>query len=77
AVPRLRLLVHCGGGSFKSQFKRADRSGARLALVLGEEEARTGRVSVKPLREAGGQSEVEQSDLADYLAKTLYSGAAE
>ncbi len=76
ALPRLRLLVHCGGGGFKSQFKRADRSGARLALVLGEEEARTGRVSVKPLREAGEQSVLGQSELADYLAKTLYSSAA-
>lgn len=73
ALPGLRLVTHCGGGSFKSQFKRADRSGARLALVLGDEEVRAGRVTVKPLREEGEQSVLSQSALADYLAKTLYT----
>ncbi|NBC13098.1 MAG: histidine--tRNA ligase [Gammaproteobacteria bacterium] len=55
AVPGLKLLMHCGGGSFKSQFKKADRSGARLALILGEEEAAAGTVSCKPLRGGGEQ----------------------
>lgn len=73
ALPGLRLVTHCGGGSFKSQFKRADRSGARLALVLGDEEARTGRIAVKALREDAEQRVLEQSALADYLAKTLYT----
>ncbi|MBK1631009.1 histidine--tRNA ligase [Thiohalocapsa halophila] len=55
AVPGLKLLMHCGGGSFKSQFKKADRSGARLALILGDEEAAAGTVSCKPLRGGGEQ----------------------
>ena len=37
-LPQLRVLVHCGGGSFKNQFKRADKSGAQIALILGETE---------------------------------------
>ena len=60
ALPGLRLLVHCGGGSFKSQFRRADRSGARLALIIGEEEATAGQVAVKDLR-----SEAEQATLSE------------
>ncbi|WP_295884306.1 histidine--tRNA ligase [uncultured Thiohalocapsa sp.] len=55
AVPGLKLLVHCGGGSFKSQFKKADKSGARVALILGDDEAAQGTVSVKPLRGGGEQ----------------------
>jgi histidyl-tRNA synthetase len=55
AVPGVKLLTHCGGGSFKSQFKKADRSGARLALILGDEETAAGTVSCKPLRGGGEQ----------------------
>lgn len=51
AEPRLALAVNCGGGSFKSQFKKADRSGAAIALVLGEDEVRAGQVTLKYLRE--------------------------
>lgn len=61
AAPRLRLQVHCGGGSFKSQFKKADKSGARYALVMGDDEARAGKVSLKPLR---GDGEEEQQELS-------------
>ena len=50
-VPGVRLCMDCAGGSLKSQLRRADRSGARLALILGEEELETRRLSVKPLRE--------------------------
>ena len=64
AAPGLRLLCHCGGGSFKSQFKKADRSGARYALVLGEGELDRGVAGVKPLREEGEQFEVALEDLA-------------
>ncbi|MGD9661006.1 MAG: histidine--tRNA ligase [Porticoccaceae bacterium] len=49
--PQLRVLSHCGGGSFKSQFKKADRSGAVIALVIGEDEAAKGEVTLKFLRE--------------------------
>src|SRR5947209_1230847 len=49
------VTQHCGGGSFKSQMKKADASGAPVAVILGDEEARAGEVSVKPLREEGAQ----------------------
>ena len=57
-IPTLRLLCHCGGGSFKSQFKKADRSGARVALVLGDDELDKGTIGVKPLRDNGEQCSV-------------------
>jgi len=68
AVPRLRLLCHCGGGSFKSQFKKADRSGARYALVLGDGELARGIVGVKPLRTEGDQREIAIEALAAFFA---------
>jgi histidyl-tRNA synthetase len=51
----LSVVVNAGGGSFKSQMKRADASGARHALIIGEDEAAAGRVGVKPLRSTGEQ----------------------
>ena len=69
-APGLRILCHCGGGSFKSQFKKADRSGARYAIVLGEDELARNVVGVKPLREGGGeQSDVPMEDLAMVLVE--------
>jgi histidyl-tRNA synthetase len=74
ALPLLRIETHCGGGSFKSQFKKADKSGARLALILGEEELNNNRVGVKFLREEAEQQLLSQEEvvqfLADYLAST-------
>jgi len=70
ALPALRLQLHCGGGSFKSQFKRADKSGARHALVLGETELERGVVGVKALREEAAQQELEFEALVDYLGAT-------
>jgi histidyl-tRNA synthetase len=67
AAPELRLLCHCGGGSFKSQFKKADKSGARYALVLGDGELERGVVGVKPLRAGQEQEEVPMDSLAQYL----------
>jgi histidyl-tRNA synthetase len=52
-IPGLSLVTHCGGGSIKSQFKKADKSGARLALILGDEELAEKSVSIKFLREEG------------------------
>lgn len=54
-LPFVRLLVNCGGGNFKSQFKKADKSGADIALILGEDEARAGKVTLKYLREEAEQ----------------------
>jgi histidyl-tRNA synthetase len=67
AVPALRLMTHCGGGSFKSQFKKADRSGARYALVLGEVELERDVFGIKPLREEGEQRELGFDELAAFL----------
>ena len=67
-MPQLTMLVHSGGGSFKSQMRKADKSGARIALILGESEISAGTIGVKLMREADQQIEVEQSDLAARLA---------
>jgi histidyl-tRNA synthetase len=55
AIPGLKLVMDCSGGGFGNQLKRADKSGAPLALILGEDEARTGRATLKPMR--GGEQE--------------------
>lgn len=65
----IRLEVHCGGGSFKSQIKKADKSGAAIALILGEDEASSGTIGVKYLREDIQQQAVAQSDLSELLNK--------
>jgi len=57
------VLLHCGGGSFKSQMKRADSSGAAVAVIIGDDEARAGEATVKPLREQktdGNEAKSEQ-----------------
>jgi histidyl-tRNA synthetase len=61
--------MHCGGGSFKSQLKRADASGARFAVIVGDEEAQAGAVSLKPLRELGEQVRVGVDEAADLMIK--------
>ncbi|CAK0752564.1 histidine--tRNA ligase [Gammaproteobacteria bacterium] len=71
ALPEASILTHCGAGSFKGQFKKADRSGARYALILGEDEWARGTVSLKPLREAGEQRELSLDEAIVFLAKTL------
>ncbi|HOW49392.1 MAG TPA: ATP phosphoribosyltransferase regulatory subunit, partial [Rubrivivax sp.] len=70
----LAVLLHAGGkdgpGSFKAQFKRADASGARFALILGADELAGGEVSVKPLRGAGGeQQRMALAALPDWAAQ--------
>jgi len=66
-IPSLRILSNLGGGSFKTQFKRADRSGAGLALVLGEEEIQRNIVTIKPLRAEGLQEQVAFQELQEWL----------
>ncbi len=72
AHPQLEVIINTAGGGFKSQFKKADKSGARLALILGEDELLNHQVSIKDLRKDVEQTTVEQSDinqfLQDYLA---------
>lgn len=69
--PTLRLQLHCGGGSFKQQLKKADQSGATLALILGEEECQSGTVGIKYLREEQEQDTVAQEALGARLAQIL------
>ena len=71
AEPRLRVETNCGGGSFKSQFKRADRSGAAYALVIGDEEAAQQTVVIKPLRDTTEQFAVPQQQLKERLRDML------
>lgn len=70
-IPALRMQVNCGGGSFKSQFKKADKSGARYALLLGEDELVRGEITIKPLREDKPQQTVPQAGLVDVLLKII------
>jgi histidyl-tRNA synthetase len=63
------VVLNAGGGSFKAQMKRADASGARHALIVGEQEAAAGVVSIKPLRDAGEQRAVGLAELAADLAR--------
>ena len=71
AIPGLRLLVNVGGGSFKSQFKKADKSGARLALILGEDELAARVVGCKPLRDDAQQQNIGWDALPAHLAACL------
>ena len=66
-LPGLRLQMHCGGGSFKSQLKKADKSGASVALILGEDEAASDCVVVKYLREDKPQQSLARTELTAVL----------
>lgn len=61
------VIVQTSGGSFKSQFKKADKSGARLALIMGDDEVRDKTVSIKDLRHEGEQVNIPQHELSQYL----------
>jgi histidyl-tRNA synthetase len=65
-LPDLRLITHCGGGSFKNQFKRADRSGARWTFILGDDEINKKVVGVKTMV-TGEQETIAWNAIADYL----------
>ena len=71
ALPGLRLMSNCGGGSFKSQFKKADKSGARLAIILGQEELINQTVGVKYLREDTEQTTLPLAELAEFVKRQL------
>jgi histidyl-tRNA synthetase len=66
-LPGLKLQVNCGGGSFKSQFKKADKSGAEYAIILGDDEVSRGEVSVKSLRNEQGQQTLSQTQTIAFL----------
>ncbi len=68
----IAVLLHCGGGSFKSQMKKADGSGATFAVIIGDDEAATGEAQLKPLREEGAaQLKLKVDDLADAIIGQL------
>jgi histidyl-tRNA synthetase len=71
------VLTHMGGGSFKSQFKRADASGAQLAIIVGDDEAMNNEVTVKPLRVEEEQRRVVLDRLADVVGDWLYGADEE
>jgi histidyl-tRNA synthetase len=65
----LAVILHCGGGSFKSQMRKADASGALMAAIVGDDEAGAGLVSVKPLRVAAEQVRISVADAIDLIRK--------
>ncbi|MBI2277011.1 MAG: histidine--tRNA ligase [Dechloromonas sp.] len=68
----INVLLHCGGGSFKSQMKKADGSGAAFAVIIGDDEAATGEAQLKALREEGvAQLKLKVDDLADAIIGQL------
>lgn len=69
ALPTLKVMSHCGGGNVKKQMKRADKSGAQVALLIGEEELADGMVTVKHLRNNIEQQRVARSALSAFLAE--------
>lgn len=70
-LPELRVRNNFGGGNFKKQFKRADKSGASIALVLGEQEVQEQTIGVKFLREQKDQLQLSQSDLVEQLKSLI------
>lgn len=76
ALPGTGIQVHMGGGSFKSQMKRADRSGAALALILGDDEVARGVAAVKPLRGDAAQQDCPFDGLAERIAGLIGGKAA-
>lgn len=71
ALPRRVISLNLGGGNFKAQFRRADRSGAALAVILGDDELARGVAALKPLRQEAGQSECPLADLPGRIEAQL------
>ena len=69
-ISDITMIAHCGGGSMKSQMKKADKSGAKRALILGEDELSNEQVTVKYLREKKEQITVKFSDLNKFLTES-------
>jgi histidyl-tRNA synthetase len=76
AIPTLRIVCHCGGGRFKNQLKKADRSGAQFALLLGDDELAQGHISIKWLRDQTPQQQVSMTDLVPILTNALHGSLA-
>lgn len=76
-VPGLRILVDCGAGGFKNQLKRADASGAELAVLLGEDELAAASVTLKPLRTEAAQRRIPERELAASLRQLQRTATSE
>jgi histidyl-tRNA synthetase len=70
-LPTLKVMSHCGGGNFKKQMKRADKSGAQFALIIGENEIANNQVAIKPLRTNNEQQLVTRSELVAKIAELI------
>ncbi|MBT3206273.1 MAG: histidine--tRNA ligase [Gammaproteobacteria bacterium] len=70
-LPGIHLVAHSGGGSFKSQMKKADKSGASLAIILGESEVEKSTVNIKFLRQDQQQLEIDQTQLVSQIKQLL------
>jgi histidyl-tRNA synthetase len=70
-IPQLRLVLDAADDGFKNKLKRADRSGAVFALLLGDDEVREHQITVKPLRDEAAQTVVAQSEIAAHLARQI------
>jgi histidyl-tRNA synthetase len=70
-LPTLKVMSHCGGGNFKKQMKRADKSGAQFAIIIGENEIANNQVAIKPLRNNNEQQLVTRSELVTKIAELI------
>jgi histidyl-tRNA synthetase len=68
-LPQIKVMNHCGGGNFKKQMKRADQSGASIALIIGQDEMASQQVAVKYLREKQPQETVSINELTHFTQK--------
>ena len=70
-ISGLRLLWHCGGGSLKNQMKKADRCGAKLVLIMGEDELVQGEIQIKPLQGQGEQQSISLDQVSAHVAELI------
>ena len=72
-LPGLRILTHCGTGNFKKQLKRADKSGAKICVIIGDDELVDNNITIKFLRKRQEQIQISIADLADWLKENIQS----
>lgn len=70
-LPDVKMIAHCGGGSVKSQMKKADKSGARIALILAEDELKNAQVTVKYLRDRKEQMTISFDELIKFITNNV------
>lgn len=74
SLPELSVQMNCGGGSFKSQFKKADKSGAAYAIILGDDEVAQRQVTIKPLRDTTEQHSLAWDELVNFFSQRMQKG---